>query len=138
VNGESVVRARLVAYATLAPAGPAPQDSTATAHARTRVPLTIEAKQDVEVLVGFASKEVRGKLYVWQTYPGHASETPFVIRRGERFQMIKDEGEGQCRIRYRGKTHQLTSCPWLDGFTDHQQDIFQILLPHSHSARSRL
>jgi hypothetical protein len=89
---------------------------------RARQPVTIEVKQDVEVLVGYVAHEVRGKLYL-----GLMRETPFVISRGERFQMIKIDGEGECQIRFRGKTHVLMSCPWLDGFNDQQRDIFEIV-----------
>ena len=129
MNHRLVVCALLVASSTLVATRSARQDSTPADARRTRVPVTIEAKQDVQVLVGLVSREARGKLYVWQT--PQANETPFVIRRGERFQMIKEDGEGQCRIRYRGKTFRLTSCPWLDGFSDHQQDSFQIVAQRS-------
>jgi hypothetical protein len=46
---------------------------------------------------------------------------------GKRFQMIRIEGEGQCHVRALGKKYLLTSCPWLEGFGDHQSDIFAVV-----------
>ena len=64
--------------------------------------------------------EVRGTLYA-----GRNTE-PFVIRKGEAFQMIAAGGESGCRIRFDKREHDLSSCPWLEGFTDHWTDIFEV------------
>jgi hypothetical protein len=84
-------------------------------------PVTIEVRQDVEV-VQDALKQVRGKLYVLLL-----GAEPFWIRKGQRFEMIEEHGEGECRIRFEGKEYLASSCPWLEGFTDHQREIFQVV-----------
>jgi hypothetical protein len=88
-----------------------------------QLPVTIRVKQDVEVLTwDYKQPEARGKLYL-----GEVDATGFWLRRGQRFQMIKVEGEGQCWIKLLSKKHLLMSCPWLEGFGDHQADIFEIV-----------
>ena len=61
-----------------------------------------------------------GRLYI-----GRGS---FVIKKGQTFQMVKIDGEGGCRIRFETREYSLGSCPWLDGFTDRQADIFEVIL----------
>jgi hypothetical protein len=88
-----------------------------------RLPITIEVKQDVEVLKwDYRRREARGKLYLAAN-----DAIGFWLRRGQRFQMIKIEGEGQCHVRVLGKKYLLMSCPWLEGFGDHQSDIFAVV-----------
>ena len=41
--------------------------------------------------------------------------------------MIKIYSEGECRIRFEKKEYDVSSCPWLDGFSDHQTDIFKVI-----------
>jgi len=41
--------------------------------------------------------------------------------------MVKVYTEGECRIRFQSREYDLHSCPWLDGFADHQADIFRVL-----------
>jgi len=85
------------------------------------LPVTIEVKQDVEVTQAY-SQESRGKLRL-----DDVKAQAFRLRKGQRFQMVKIGQEGSCRITFEGKEYGLTSCPWLDGFTDHQTDVFSIV-----------
>jgi Putative zinc-finger len=85
------------------------------------LPITIEVKQDVEVTQAY-SQESRGKLRL-----GDVEAQAFRLRKGQRFQMVEIGQEGSCRIKFEGKEYGLTSCPWLDGFSDHQTDIFSIV-----------
>ena len=83
------------------------------------LPVTIEVKRDVEVSHNAASHESHGKLYL-----GDAKAKAFRLKKGQRFQMVKIGQEGSCWIRFANKEYRLTSCPWLDGFRDHQTEIF--------------
>ena len=88
-----------------------------------RLPITIEVKRDVEVLTwDYRRAEARGTLYL-----GLVDATGFRLRRGQRFQVIKVEGEGQCWIRVLGKKYLLMSCPWFEDYRDHQSDIFAVV-----------
>jgi hypothetical protein len=84
------------------------------------LPVTIEVKREVEVSHNAASHESRGQLYL-----GDPKEKPFRLRKGQRFQMVKIGHEGSCWIRFGDKEYSLTSCPWLEGFRDHQTDVFR-------------
>jgi hypothetical protein len=87
-----------------------------------QLPITIEVEQDVPVQRPVpGGKEQRGVLYVWE-----AKSTAFQLKKGQQFQMVETGPEGSCRIRFRKKVFGITSCPWLDGFTDHQADIFRV------------
>jgi len=85
-------------------------------------PITVEVRQDVEVTHNTTPYESRGTLYLTDL---NAKE--FRFKKGQRFQMIQIMGEGSCRIRFEDKEYGLTSCPWLDGFRDHQTDVFVIV-----------
>jgi len=91
---------------------------------RWQFPVTIRVTQDVPA-VGRGSEPDggmrRGRLYI--------GKSSFVIKKGQTFEMLKEEGEGGCRIRFQKREYSLGSCPWLDGFTDRQGDIFQIVRP---------
>src|ERR1700682_6503974 len=97
-----------------------------SAQPRPRVPVTIEVARDVEVKPyselrrpdGSYLKQMRGTLYIARTFKG------FWIEKGHTFQMVKIYGEGGCRIRFEKREYDLGSCPWLEGFTDRQTDIF--------------
>jgi hypothetical protein len=86
------------------------------------LPITIKAKTEVEVThhEGGGS-ESRGKLYV------DFKIRPFRLRKGQRFQMVEIGQEGGCRIRVNEREYDLSSCPWLPGFTDPQSDIYEIV-----------
>jgi hypothetical protein len=86
------------------------------------IPITVEVRKDVEVTHNTKPYESRGKLYLTDL-----NTKEFRLKKGERFQMIQMTGEGSCRIRFEGKEYGLTSCPWLDGFRDHQTDVFVIV-----------
>src|SRR5579885_1616107 len=94
-----------------------------------RLPATIEALRDVRVEVqNFDSekgvlREDRGVLYIART-----GDTPFQINKGERFQMtgMYPESDG-CRIQFKEKSHMVGPCPWLDGHSDMQADIFKVI-----------
>jgi hypothetical protein len=85
-------------------------------------PITVEVRQDVEVTHNTKPYESRGKLYLTDL-----NTKEFRLKKGQRFQMIQITGEGSCRIRFEGNEYGLTSCPWLDGFRDHQTDVFVIV-----------
>ena len=95
----------------------------APAQSDRRLPVTIQVMQDVDVKTserrpdGSVGQE-RGSLY---------SSKAFRIKKGQRFQMIKLLGEGECRIQFEKKIYDLSSCPWLEGFTDHEKDIYKII-----------
>jgi hypothetical protein len=92
------------------------------AHAQTRweFPVTIEALQDVPAHGAEAASQRRGILYI-------GAAEPFTIKKGERFQMVKTYSEGGCRIQFENRQYDVSSCPWMDGFTDHQVDIFRVV-----------
>lgn len=85
-----------------------------------QLPVTIEALQDVPVRADGGSRQVRGVLNV-------AVPEPFTIRKGQRFQMVAILQEGGCRIEFEQRQFNVSSCPWLDGFRDHQADVFAVL-----------
>jgi len=88
-----------------------------------RLPLTIEVVKGVDVVPwDHRQPEQRGVLYL-----GLANDAAFHLAPGQRFQVVKIEGEGQCWIRVRGKRHLLMSCPWFDDFPDHQRDVFHVI-----------
>lgn len=41
--------------------------------------------------------------------------------------MIKIGPEGGWEIKFGGQQYGLTSCPWLEGFSDHQTDVFTVI-----------
>jgi hypothetical protein len=41
--------------------------------------------------------------------------------------MLQVNKEGGCRIEFEKKQYDVSSCPWLDGFTDHQEDVFKVV-----------
>lgn len=88
-----------------------------------RLPATIEALQDVLVRLNDTRKQQRGVLYI----AGPKSFEPFTITKGQRFQMLAVLREGACRIRFEKNDYLVTSCPWVDGFTDHQIDVFKVV-----------
>ncbi len=104
------VCAMLIATATLSVAG----------QTRWQFPVTIEALQDVPAHADDAGTQHRGVLYVGR---GQA----FTVRKGFRFQMLKINKEGGCRIEFEKKQYDVSSCPWLDGFRDHQNDVFWVV-----------
>jgi hypothetical protein len=99
------------------------------ADCKRHLPVTIEVTQDVQVVPSaHVSHESRGTLYSWS----RDLATPFWIRRGERFEMVRIYSEGECRVRFRNQEYDLTSCHWLDGFTDHEADIYRVVAsPHT-------
>jgi hypothetical protein len=88
---------------------------------RWRLPVTIEAVQDVSARpVETGGGQARGVLYV-----GRGNS--FTIKKGEHFLMVKIATEGGCRIEYEKRQYDVSSCPWLDGFRDHQEDFFKVV-----------
>ena len=83
-------------------------------------PVVVEVQRDVEVRRSEGGSERRGTLY---------TNAQFRIRKGERFLMLRTVQEGSCRIRFHQREYELSSCPWVDGFTDHQADIFKVITP---------
>jgi hypothetical protein len=35
--------------------------------------------------------------------------------------------EGGCRIRVAKREYDVSSCPWLEGFSDHQTEVFEVV-----------
>jgi hypothetical protein len=93
-----------------------------------RLPATIEALRDVEAGPYNARREQRGVLY---------TDRVFKIRKGERFQMVKVYSEGSCRIRFKSKEYDVSSCHWLEGFTDQEADIYKVISGHRSPNRPR-
>ena len=89
---------------------------------RRDLPATIEALRDVTVGGGV---HVRGTLSVF----GPDSDE-FVIKKGERFQMVAIYREGQCRIRFKKIERDIASCHWLEGFGDAEADVFKVVSGH--------
>src|SRR5882672_7034772 len=81
-----------------------------------RLPATIEVLRDVKA--GRGPYE-RGKLGL--------DSDEFVIKKGDRFQMIEIHAEGGCRISVKQTEYDLGSCYWLEGFRDSQTDIFKVV-----------
>jgi hypothetical protein len=90
------------------------------------LPVTIEVKRDVEVTHNSKAHESRGKLYL-----DDVKVKAFRLKKGQRFQMVEIGQEGSCRIRFGDNEYGLTSCPWLEGFSDHQTDVFKIVMKRS-------
>lgn len=85
-----------------------------------RLPVTIEALRDVLALSAEKGSQKRGVLYV-------GGGNSFTIKKGERFLMVKVYAEGECRIQFESREYDVSSCPWMDGFTDHQEDVFKVV-----------
>ncbi len=85
--------------------------------------MTIELQRDVEVrksdrLPDGSTHQLRATLY---------ADTSFLLRKGQRLQMIAAYSEGECRVQIDKREYDLASCPWLPGFPDHQTDIFRTI-----------
>ena len=85
-------------------------------------PVTIEVKRNVEITHSTGPYESRGTLCL-----ADVKAKAFRLNKGQRFQMVQAGNEGSCRIRFSGHEYSITSCPWLDGFGDHQTDVFRIV-----------
>ena len=80
--------------------------------------MVIRVLQDVLIRRDGETPEPRGVLY---------GDTTLVIRKGDTLEMVAEEQEGGCRIRYAARVITVASCHWLPGFTDPQRDIFEIV-----------
>jgi hypothetical protein len=88
------------------------------------LPITIEVQRNVDVRHNTQPYESKGVLYLYEP-----TAKDFRLKKGQRFQMVETLSEGGCRIRFKGKLFAITSCPWLGGFTDHQENVFCIVTP---------
>jgi hypothetical protein len=87
---------------------------------RSHLPVTLTVTQDVDVKpYSRRQRPQRGTLEIG----GDAKA--FTIKKGKTFQMTALLGEGGCRIRFLNHDYSLGSCPWLEGFTDRETDIYQ-------------
>lgn len=77
----------------------------------------IVLQRDVPVVDVGAPPERRGVLY---------GDTALVLPRGTELSMLRIGLEGGCTVRSGTLTLTLSSCPWLDGFRDHQPDVFHV------------
>jgi hypothetical protein len=84
------------------------------------LPATIETLRNVAARPGEAPAQARGVLYV-------SGRKAFTIPKGRRFLMIAIAAEGECRIEFDKHQYDVSSCPWLDGFADHQPDFFKVV-----------
>ena len=91
-----------------------------------RVPVTIEVLRDVILERPDPSvrntPRRRGVLETWSTM-----EEPTTIKKGARFQTVEILGEGGCVIELQRERYSLSSCWWMSGFTDRQEDFFRVL-----------
>lgn len=103
-------------------------DGAIIANYNWRLPATVEALRDVPVqLSDYRKPEERGALYL-----SYTEETPFRIRKGERFQMTRmfPDGGG-CEITFKGKAHRLNDCAWVN-LGDNKTDIFKVMSGQIH------
>jgi hypothetical protein len=82
--------------------------------------VTIEAVRDVSAQTVERGGQLRGVLYV-------SGRRAFTIKNGERFLMVAVGKESGCRIQVKKARFDVSSCPWLDGFRDHQEDFFSVV-----------
>jgi hypothetical protein len=94
------------------------------------LPATIEALKDVPAEAVETQGQRRGVLYV-------SGGKPFTIKKGQRFLMVEVYDEGECRIQFHDKQYDVSSCPWMDGFTDHQGDVFRVVAGRQGRSGSR-
>ena len=92
-----------------------------------RLPATIEAQRDVTVGRGQVE---RTRLAIFG-----ADFDEFVIKKGQRFQMVAVYGEGECRIRFHKMERDISSCYWLEGFADQEPDIFKVISGQKRTRR---
>jgi hypothetical protein len=95
-----------------------------TSQGRSPNPTTIEVLKDVRVMNNTKPDESgdRAVLYI---YSEKVKE--FELKKGQRFVMTKMLEEGGCLIRINKKEYGISSCHWLEGFSDHRADIFRIV-----------
>jgi len=86
------------------------------------LPITIEVKRDVEVMHNAEPYETRGILYL-----DDPKANAFTLKKGQKFKMIKIGPERGFEILFGDQHYGLTSCPWLEGFSDHQTDVFTVV-----------
>jgi hypothetical protein len=110
----------LITVALLSALAQSPPREPSDAWYRRHLPATIEVAQDVEATPSPVTTErrQRGTLYIARDLKR------FRIKKGQTFQMIKLLGEGGCRIRFESTEYELGSCPWLEGFSDRETDIY--------------
>ena len=94
-----------------------------------RVPVTIEALRDVTVGRGPVA---RTRLSI----TGDDSDE-FIIKKGERFQMVAIYREGQCRIRFKTMERDISSCYWLEEFSDQEPDVFKVISGQKRTRRGQ-
>jgi len=95
------------------------------------LPATIEALRDVMIRTEDVGRQDRATLYVVKT----ADAIPTKVDKGVRFQMTRIDGEGECTIRLGELTLVVSSCHWLAGFTDHEEDVYKVISGRSRRAR---
>ena len=98
---------------------------------RSHLPVTLKVTQDVE-----AKPYSRSEPHRRGTLEMGRDAKAFTIKKGETFQMVELLGEGGCRIRFLKKDYSLGSCPWLEGFTDRETDIYQPVVTRRAKGRA--
>ena len=110
----------VVLWAFLNTPAQSPPREPSDAWYRSHLPVTMKVTQDVEVKpYSTLERHRRGTLEIG------SDAKAFMIKKGETFQMTKLLGEGGCQIRFSKRDYGLGSCPWLEGFTDRETDIYQ-------------
>jgi hypothetical protein len=89
-----------------------------------RFPVIIEALKDVQAKPLETGGQLRGALYV-------SGGKSLRINKGQRFLMVKVYSEGECRIQFENKQYDVSSCPWMEGFADHHDDVFKLVAPRA-------
>lgn len=89
---------------------------------RVVLPVTIEALKPIVVRTNANDRRLRGVLFV-AGRPGLKMD----IKKGQRFSMTKLLGDGGCTIMIKKAEYDAPSCPWLDGFTDHEREFFKVV-----------
>jgi hypothetical protein len=96
------------------------------------VSATIEALTEVPVEVRTDGRQPRGVLVIssgdaLMEFGDGEPGVKFRIKKGQRFLMTEIHAEGGCSIKLKQREMFVGSCPWLDGFTDHEADIYKVV-----------
>ena len=89
--------------------------------AETTTPYFVRLKR--EVLVKSCEGEIRPNELCANVGQG----IPLRLHKGSVFKVLKDIGEGECEIEIEGKIFSISSCSWMDGFTDHEAGTYEVL-----------
>lgn len=86
-----------------------------------KAPYIVRLKKDIVV------RHCKSKLKKRVLCAGSSDFKAFSLRQGRTFKVIELGDEGECKIAINKKKYYLSSCPWMDGFADHERDVYKIL-----------